>query len=127
MSAHADIQIAVQGIKLGALDFIEKPFEFDVLETTLQAATSQLALAKETIEARRNSHHLFDLLSPREIEVLLLLMDGHPNKVTAERLSLSVRTIEMHRAHALLKLGVRSIAEVVMLARDAGITLTPHK
>ena len=57
----------------------------------------------------------------------MVLMDGLPNKAAAHRLSLSVRTIEMHRAHALQKLKVRSIAEVILLAGVAGITLAPRK
>lgn len=75
-------------------------------------------------EVKNSSHQLFDLLSQREIEVLLVLMEGQPNKVAAHRLSLSVRTVEMHRANALHKLKVRSIAEVITLASQAGIALS---
>lgn len=121
MSAHADIPAAVQSIKLGATEFLEKPFEFEALEASLHHAVNQLSNLQLAEATRTNSHALFQSLSPRELEVMMLLMDGLSNKIVAYRLSLSVRTIEMHRANALAKLKVRSIAEVVRLARDAGI------
>ena len=121
MSAHADIPAAVQSIKLGATEFLEKPFEFEALEAALNHAVNQLSNLQLAEATRTNSPALFQSLSPRELEVMMLLMDGLSNKIVAYRLSLSVRTIEMHRANALAKLKVRSIAEVVRLARDAGI------
>ncbi len=127
MTANADIPVAVQSIKLGATEFLEKPFDFETLEVSLKAAMIQLAVVKKADEVRKISLRLFDLLSPREIEVLMVLIDGQPNKVAAYQLSLSVRTIEMHRANALAKLRVKSLAEVIRLARDAGIALPQRK
>lgn len=127
MTAHADIPDAVQSIKLGAIEFLEKPFEFEALEVSLNAAMAQLRAIKSATEIRKNSHQLFDLLSPREREVLMVLIDGRPNKSAAHQLSLSVRTIEMHRSNALSKLKVKSLAEVIRLAHDAGIALTPSQ
>jgi len=127
MAGHTDIRTAVQAIKLGAIDILEKPLEFEVLKTSLQAAMAQLSDIKKEAEIRDGSHRLFDSLSTREVEVMMACMDGLSNKLAAYRLSLSVRTIEMHRANALLKLKVKSIAEVVQLARAAGITLTARK
>lgn len=123
MSAHADIPVAVQSIKLGATEFLEKPFELKELEASLHNAMNQLSNLKLVEATRGSSQCLFQSLSPREHEVMMLLMDGLSNKIAAHRLSLSVRTIEMHRANALMKLKVRSIAEVVRLARVAGIAL----
>lgn len=127
MTANADIPVAVQSIKLGATEFLEKPFDFETLEASLKAAMIQLAAVKNADEVRKISHRLFDLLSPRENEVLMVLIDGQPNKVAAYQLSLSVRTIEMHRANALAKLRVKSLAEVIRLARDAGIAMPQRK
>lgn len=78
-------------------------------------------------EIRFTSHKLFDLLSPREKEVSMMLTNGLPNKVVAHQQSLSVCAIEMHRADALSKLKIKNLAEVIRLARDAGVALTPHQ
>ena len=127
MTAHGDIPDVVRSIKLGAIEFLEKPFDFENLENSIKAAMAQLSAVKRAAEVRKKSHELFDLLSPREVEVLLVLIDGLSNKAAAHQLSLSVRTIEMHRANALSKLKIKSVAEVIGLARDAGIALTPRK
>lgn len=124
MTAHGDIPDAVQSIKLGAIEFLEKPFDFEALEDSLKSAMAQLSAVKNAAEVRKKAHELFGLLSSREIEVLTILIGGLQNKVAAHQLSLSVRTIEMHRANALAKLKVKSLAEVMRLARDAGIALT---
>lgn len=122
MTAHGDIPIAVQVIKLGAIEFLEKPFEFETLQACLQNAFSQLAAGTKTVVVRNAARDLFGLLSPRETEVINVLMQGISNKAAAHDLSLSVRTVEMHRANALAKLKVKSIAEVVRLANDAELT-----
>ena len=119
MTAHGNIPVAVQALKLGAIEFLEKPFEFEALETCLQYAFAQLAAVKKTVAVRNNARRRFETLSPRESEVASALMQGMSNKTAAHLLSLSVRTIEMHRANALTKLEVKSIAEVVRLASDA--------
>lgn len=125
MTAHGDIPVAVKVIKMGAIDFLEKPFEFEALESCLESAFAKLAEVKEAVALRNTARSLFDLLSPREIEVVSVLMQGIPNKSAAHLLSLSVRTIEMHRANALAKLEVKSIAEVVRLANDAELDSAP--
>lgn len=124
MTAHGEIPIAVQAIKLGAIEFLEKPFEFEALDLSLHAAFAQLSNIKEASANRDSARHLFDLLTAREIDVVKFLVQGSPNKVAAHMLSLSVRTIEMHRANALAKLNVKSLAEVVRLASDAKLDLS---
>lgn len=127
LTGHGDIPTAVQAAKLGAIDYLEKPFEYELLETALHTAFEQLSNIVRAAEVRDRSHCRFASLTPRESEVLSALMGGMSNKVAAFQLSLSVRTIEMHRSNALAKLSVKSIAEVVRLASDAGMLLTPHK
>ena len=127
MTAYADIPSAVQTTKLGAIDFLEKPIEFNQLEASLHTAIAQLSAVKNAAEIQSTSHMLFDSLSSREVKVMMALMEGLSNKAAAHQLSISVRTIEMHRANALLKLNVKSIAEVIRLSSDAGIILTPHR
>lgn len=125
MTAHGDIPIAVQVIKMGALEFLEKPFEFEALEAALQNAFAQLATVRQADALRNSARRRFELLSPRETEVANILMQGISNKTAAHLLSLSVRTIEMHRANVLAKLEVKSIAEIVRLANDAEIPPAP--
>ena len=123
LTAYADISIAVQATKLGAVEFLEKPCDFDMLEKSLRSAKLQLSIITNAEEAKSRSSKLFGLLSQREIEVMAALADGLSNKAAAHRLSISVRTVEMHRANALNKLNVRSVAEVLRLANEAGLRL----
>lgn len=123
ITGHGQIQLAVKAIKLGAIEFLEKPFEFDELEKALQTAFAQLSAANGNTAIREGARKRFNLLSLRETEVIRVLMQGIPNKTAAYQMSLSVRTIEMHRANALSKLNVKSMAEVVRLASDADFPL----
>jgi FixJ family two-component response regulator len=108
VSAHGDVQAAVQAMRLGAYGFIEKPF----------SAESLLASAEEAIgsdgvyEPQREK---LEELTPREREVALLLNDGLTNKEVARSLDCSPRTVEIHRARVLKKLGVRNVAGLVRL------------
>ena len=123
MTGHGEIPIAVQAIKSGATDFLEKPFEFESLETSLHTAMADLTRIAAAEESRAQSKRLLASLTSRELEVIKELMNGMSNKLAAYNLSLSVRTIEMHRANALAKLKSRSIAEVIRIARDAGMVI----
>lgn len=121
LTAHGEVRTAVQAMRLGAIEFLEKPFEFEMLEACLEIAFAKLDAVTGTDAVRQLARRRFSLLSPRETEVINVLMQGIPNKNAAHLLSLSVRTIEMHRANALAKLNVKSLAEVVWLAGDAGL------
>lgn len=123
MTGNAGISVAVQAIKNGAVDLLEKPLDFDVLEAALGDAAERLSNIKDSAETRRNARRLLERLSSRETEILALLIDGLPNKVVAHHLSLSIRTIEMHRSNALRKLKVKSIAAVLHLEKVAECTL----
>jgi len=114
ITGHGDVAMAVRAMKAGASDFIEKPFNDQVL---LDAVNRALARARDgqgdgraEIEARIES------LTPREREVMLLVVEGRPNKVVATRLGLSTRTVEVHRAKVMEKLQARSLAELVRMA-----------
>jgi two-component system response regulator FixJ len=116
MTGHADVPIAVTAMKRGAVEFLEKPFEEDVL---IEALTRSFALLDErtlAIAERGAIAAKLGRLSPREREVLRLVAAGEPNKLIAHALDLSVRTVEMHRANLMTKLGVRSAAEAVAYA-----------
>lgn len=121
MTGHGEIPIAVKAIKLGAAEFLEKPFEFETLETSLHTAMADLGSIATAEHIRAKSQRFFARLSNRELQVIKLLMNGKSNKIAAYDLSLSVRTIEMHRANALAKLEAKSIPEAIQIANDAGI------
>lgn len=123
MTAHGDIATAVRSVKMGAIEFLEKPFESGLLDQALAAAFGMLGTLQETAAARSHARALLDTLSPREQDVVATLLDGSPNKLAAHQLGLSVRTVEMHRKNALTKLRLKSIAEVVALVAKAGRTL----
>lgn len=123
MTAHGDVVTAVQAMKSGANDFIEKPFDDDTLLTMIETAMRAVAngqglpgaVSRESLEAVRR----LSTLSPREREVLDLLVSGKPNKLVAHQLGISQRTAEVHRARLMERLGVRSLAEAVRLAVNA--------
>jgi two-component system response regulator FixJ len=111
------IQTAVRTIRAGAIDFIEKPFRAAELFERLDAIDERLGAKAETLAARSR----IQSLSPRERDVLERLLGGASNKHIARDLDLSPRTVEMHRARMLQKLGVAATAEALELARRAGL------
>ncbi len=112
MTAHGDVSTAVRAMKAGAVDFIEKPFDDDALLATISAALDMSGASGVTAEAVAR----VAALSPREREVLDLLILGKPNKAIARDLGLSPRTVEIHRARLMTRLDVGSLAEAVRLA-----------
>jgi two-component system response regulator FixJ len=121
MTAHGDVSTAVKAMKAGALDFIEKPFEDEVLLDALEMA--RRAAHDPTVGVHDDASARVSLLSAREREVLGSLVAGKPNKLIARELGLSPRTVEVHRARLMARLGVGSLAEAVRLAVRAGIAV----
>ena len=119
MTGHSETPLAVQALKLGAIDFLEKPFTFDALHTAMQVAFKKMTHLITVNTVRTEARRRFGLLTLRETDVIKVLMQGMSNKVAAHELSLSSRTVEMHRGNALLKLNVRSLAEVVRLGNES--------
>jgi two-component system response regulator FixJ len=122
ITGHGDVSLAVQAMKAGAIDFIEKPFAADAILVSLDAAFARLATPPAerdpTVVAAAGK---LGLLSPREREVLDGLLAGLPNKSIAYDLGISPRTVEIHRARVMDKMGARSLSELVRLALDAGV------
>jgi len=114
ISGFGDIPSAVRAVKMGALDFLQKPFGKDRLLGVVEKAF-------ERIEATTRTDREFERLTPREREVLIAFHGGAPNKIVAAKLGLSPRTVEMHRARLFQKLGVTNLAQALMRARDAGL------
>jgi two-component system response regulator FixJ len=123
MTGHGDVQTAVRAMKAGAVDFIEKPFNDDVLLSAIEGALARGAGANRNREAEDAAWRIAKL-SRREREVLDALVSGRPNKVIAFDLGISVRTVEVHRARMMERLGVRQLAEAVRLAVMARLVST---
>lgn len=121
LSGHGDIATAVEAMKLGALDFVEKPYQEERLLSVIRAALESAAQARHRQEIRRLALQQVKLLSPREAQVLRGLLGGLPNKAIARRLDLSPRTVEMYRAKMTEKLGVVSSSQAVAVALKAGL------
>jgi two-component system response regulator FixJ len=121
LSGHGDIGLAVEAMKLGALDFLEKPASPAVLIAALDSALAQHAQKEAKSAAREAASRRLEPLSERQRQVLAHMIEGRPNKLIAFELGLSIRTVEAYRAQLLDKLGVRSTAEAVRIAIDAGL------
>lgn len=119
MTGHADVGMAVAAMKLGASDFIEKPFKPSTVITTVENALETLNVRMGEFHQANLAKSLIASLTQREREVLAKLSSGCPNKIIAYELDLSVRTVEMHRANIMKKLGVRSQAKLFSIAAQA--------
>jgi two-component system response regulator FixJ len=116
ITGHADIPLAVQAMKQGAVDFLEKPFDEDALLASIQ----QVLRCKNNDTARKAKVQSIlsklATLTRRENEVLAGLLKGQSNKVIAHELYISVRTVEVHRAMVMAKMEARSLPELVRIA-----------
>jgi two-component system response regulator FixJ len=122
MTGQGDVPTAVRAMKAGAVDFIEKPFDDERLLASIELAVAGERGGGRDRKALEAAQRIV-LLSPRERQVLDGLVAGHPNKVIAHDLGISVRTVEVHRARMLQRLGTRRAAEAIRLAVMA--TLAP--
>lgn len=120
MTGHADVPLAVAAMKGGAVDFIEKPFTDDVLLAAIQAAFERdRNTGRPPAEVAQIQNRLASL-TPREKEVLDGLLAGFPNKTIAYDLGLSPRTVEVHRANVMTKMGASSLPELVRMTLVSG-------
>jgi two-component system, LuxR family, response regulator FixJ len=124
LTGQGDIQTAVLAMKAGAFDFLEKPYEGEVLLAAIEAALA--ASPNDHIRQAVDSAQRIARLSPREREVLDGLVAGASNKVIAFDLGLSVRTVEVHRARMMERLGTRQLAEAIRLAVLATLAPAPR-
>jgi len=113
LSGHADVSTAVDAVKRGAFDFCEKPFSDNALVDRVELALRQSASVIASRQNRAERQRRIDALTDRERAVMRLIAAGLPNKLVADELSISVRTVEVHRAHVFDKMGVRSAVELV--------------
>ena len=131
MTGHGDVPLAVEAMRKGALTFLEKPFREEALEEALRQAFDSKAPATQAVSAppapepgalvdqapadpeyeARLAH-----LTPREVQVMELVVEGHPNKVIAYRLDISPKTVELHRSRVMAKMKARSLTQLVRMA-----------
>jgi len=122
ITGHGDVALAVEAMKAGAVDFIEKPFDDTALLGAIRAALDARPANKDNAStARKEAEARLAELSPRERDVLQGLVAGKINKVIAHELSISPRTVEVYRANLMAKTGARSMSELMRLALAAGL------
>jgi two-component system, LuxR family, response regulator FixJ len=121
ITGHGDVPLAVEAMKLGAVDFLEKPFEDDHLIGMIEAAIRQREPAAKDEAATRDVAARIDSLSPRERQVMEGLIAGLSNKMIARNYDISPRTIEVYRANVMTKMQAGSLSELVRLAMRAGL------
>lgn len=121
MTGHGDVSIAVRAMKAGAVDFLEKPFEKAALIGAIEEAFNRIAVAGDASVRAAEAEVILGALTPRERDVLRELAQGLPNKTIAYDLGISPRTVEVHRANLMTKLGVRSLSDALRIAFAAGL------
>ena len=115
ITGHGDVPMAVQAMKEGAFEFVQKPFRDQDLLDRINHALEQDKENRSTLARRADVLHRVESLTPREKQVMAMVVDGAANKVIAIDLGLSERTVEIHRAKVMEKMGARSVAHLVKL------------
>jgi len=120
VTAHGDVPTAVEAVKAGAVDFIQKPFQDQKLLDKIHQALALDARTREVREQRRAIRKRLGELTPREAEVLRLVVAGKLNKTIARELGISQRTVEIHRARVMEKMEAGSVSELVQMVMKTG-------
>jgi two-component system, LuxR family, response regulator FixJ len=125
ITGHGDVALAVRAMKAGAIDFIEKPFAAEAIVASVDAGLARLGTrdAEDPLAAAAAAR--LPLLTPREREVLQGLLAGLPNKSIAYDLAISPRTVEIHRARVMDKMGARNLSELIRMSLAAGLQPRP--
>ncbi len=119
ITGHGDVPMAVRALKRGAFDFIEKPFNDQLLLDAVQRGLKQNSEARESLIQNESIDRRIASLTPREHEVMLRVTEGKPNKVIAHELNVSIKTVEVHRARMMEKMEASSVAELVKVTIQA--------
>jgi two-component system response regulator DctR len=118
LTGHADVPTAVDTVKRGAFDFFEKPFSDNALVDRIEQALAHSAAALAQLSQSTSLQARLGGLTDRELDVMRLVVDGLPNKLVADQLDISVRTVEVHRARVFDKMDVKSAVELANLLRS---------
>lgn len=120
VTAHADVPLAIRAMKQGAFDLIEKPYNDQYMLERVQMAIQKNAHSHQKAEQQQGLSERFQHLSSREQQVLEKVLQGKPNKLIADELFISIKTVEAHRSNLMQKLEVKTLAELVRLSITAG-------
>jgi two-component system response regulator FixJ len=115
ITGHSDVATAVRAMKAGAKDFIEKPFNAQLLLERVQACLDESRLAQQELDKLRAAKARLEQLTPREREVLVLMVQGKPSKIIAWELSIRLKTVSLHRTNAINKMRMESLEELMRL------------
>ncbi len=121
LSGHADIPVSSKAFRSGAVDFLEKPFDVEVLLERIEEMVEQLVFTWPEVAKKRDIFERYARLTPREKEVFMLIINNHSNKQTARILGISNRTVDVHRAHIMEKMQADSLNTLVIMAMKAEI------
>jgi two-component system, LuxR family, response regulator FixJ len=120
ITGHGDVPLAVEAMKCGAVDFLEKPFDDDVLLASVRSALNRSEESAAVESERAEIRARIAALTQRECDVLEGLVAGHPNKIIAFKLEISPRTVEIYRANLMTKMKAGSLSELVRMALVVG-------
>jgi FixJ family two-component response regulator len=121
ITGHGDVPMAVEAMQAGAFDFLQKPFRDQDLIDRIQKALEKDQANRAVLAERALIRERLESLTPREHEVLAMVSSGKPNKVMAADLGVSQRTVEIHRARVMEKMGASSLAQLVRMVMDLGL------
>jgi two-component system, LuxR family, response regulator FixJ len=122
VTGHGDVQMAVEAMKNGALDFIEKPFSDEMLIASIERAVAEATSARDVAATESRLRERLASLSEREVQVLKGVIQGQANKTIAFELGISPRTVEVYRANLMSKMQARSLAELVRMVMDVDLS-----
>lgn len=118
ITGHGDVESARRAFKANAIDFLEKPIDQGRMIAAIEQAFNIEKSVQDRVASRENTARLLEHVTPREKEVMNLVVAGYHNREIAEKLGISVRTVEVHKAHLMSKLGVNSVADLVRMSID---------
>ncbi len=127
VTGHGDVPMSVQALKNGAIDFLEKPYRQEVLQERIEQALAQSKIIRQNTAAEDSCNERFNRLSPREKQVMAMLITDHANasnKKIAEALNISPRTVEDHRAKIMLKMQVNPLHELIIMTNKCKLCTT---
>jgi two-component system response regulator FixJ len=125
VTGHGSVPAAVKSLKLGAVDFLEKPFERPVLIKAVTTALEADRVRRESVGAREDIRKRLASLSKREAELLAAVIDGKSTKMIADELGISARTVDHHRANLMAKMRAANVADLVRMSVEAGFAAKP--
>lgn len=119
VTGHGDVSMAVEAMKLGAIDFVQKPYREEDLLAKINTALKMDAEQQESLKYKEKLQEKIASLTPRELEIMEMMIEGNANKVIAIELNISQRTVEIHRSRVMQKMGTHSLAQLVQMVLAA--------